>query len=137
MGHLIGDLNAHHLAPHAAFAQAFLQGNHEIVRFQFTQFQISVAGDTEEVVPLNGHAWEEQAKVEGHQLLQGQCGVEAVTAVSQLQGQLDEARQVFLWNFDPRKLLLTAFRVADQCRNVEAQVADEWKRVSRIYRQWC
>ena len=133
--HVIGDLEAHHLAPHAAPAQTLLQRIHEVVRFQFPQLQVRVAGDPEGVVGLHAHAWEQQAQVVGHHLLQGDGGVEQALLTSQLKGHLDEARQILLGHFHPRKLLLTGIRVPNQGSDVEAEVADEGKRVGRIHRQ--
>ena len=69
IGHLVGHLQAHHLPAHAAFAQALLQGLHQVVGLQVAQFQVGVAGDTEEVVALHLHAGEQQLQVEGHHLL--------------------------------------------------------------------
>ena len=133
VGHLIGHLEPNHFAAHAALAQPFLQGLHQVIGLEIPQFQVGVAGDPEEVVTLHGHAGEEQLQVEGHQLLQrhgGETG--GGNAGAELGGDLHEARQDFLGHLHPGELLLTAVGIADQGRHVETEVAHERERVGRI-----
>ncbi|CAI8359050.1 MAG: Uncharacterised protein [Cyanobium sp. ARS6] len=68
--HAISNLESHHFATHASLAQPLLNGDHQIVSFEVAQFQIRIPGDAEEIVPLDAHAWEEKAEVEGHHLLE-------------------------------------------------------------------
>ena len=87
-------------------------------------------------MPLHVHAWEQQAEVEGHHLLQRHGRVNGFGLLAAQVGRdLDEAGQVFLRHLHPGKFLLTRIGVAHQGGHVEAQVADEGKGVGGIHRQ--
>ena len=113
--------------------QALLNRDHEIVGFQVAQFQVGVPRDPEEVVTLHGHAWEQQANVEGHHLFQGNGFVDGcVIGRDEICGELHKSGQHFLRHFHPGQLALPAVGVNHQRRHVEAQVADERKGVRRV-----
>ena len=136
LGHFVCHLQPHHLAAAATFAQPLLQGLHQIIGFQVTQFQVCVAGDAEEVVTFHMHAREQQPEVECHHLLQRHGGVHRLGLFSaQLGGNLNEAGQVFLGHLHPGELLLARIRIPHQGSHVEAEVADEGEGVGGIHRQ--
>ena len=134
--HLIGNFQPHHFAADPAFAQAFLQRQHQIVGLQIPQLQIGITGDAEEVVALHRHAREEQREIEGNHLLQRNGAVDRRRIViAQLRWDGHEAREVLLRNLHPGKLSLIRFWITDHSRHVHAQVADERERVGWIHRQ--
>ena len=87
-------------------------------------------------MPLHLHAGEEQLQVEGHHLLEGNGGEDRLGfGGAQLSGQFDKPRQVFLRDLDPGELLNAAVGIADQGRDVQAEVADEGEGVCGVHRQ--
>ena len=134
VGHFIGDLQPHHLPAKLAFPQALLQGFHQVIGFQFAQLKVGIAGDPEEVMPLNLHPGEQMPQVEGNQLLEGGADVDGArpAAPVQLLWDLHEAGNVFLGNLDACELSFGVCLIPDQHRNVDTQIADEWERVGRV-----
>ena len=134
--HSLGDLEPHHFATHASFAQALLNGDHQIISFQVAQFQIRIPGDAEEVVPLDAHAWKEKAEVEGHHLLQGNGRVNCLRLFScEVGGYGNESRQDRLRHLHAGQQPLTGVRIVNQSRHIQAEIAHEGKGMSRIHCQ--
>ena len=138
MRHFIGDFQAHDFTTHASLAQTLFDGNHQIVCFQVPQFQVGVPGDSEEVMPLDAHAWEQQTQVEGHDLFQRHGGVNrSVLGSGQIRWDGDESRKDRLRHFHSGQQALSGFRISNQRRHIQAQVADEGEWVCWIHRQGC
>ena len=89
-------------------------------------------------MPLDRHAREQLLQVEGDHLLECDCGVNGIVLLAaQIRGDGDEARKIFLGNFDPCKLPLSRFRINNHGGNVQAQVANEGERMGRVHCQGC
>ena len=118
--------------------EALLDGDHQIVGLQVSQLQVCIAGDAEEVVTLHGHAWKQEAEVEGHHLFKGHCCVHGLwIRLAQVGGDGHKARQDFLRNLHPGQQALAAVGIDDQCRHIQAEVADEREGMGWIHRQRC
>ena len=57
-------------------------------------------------------------------------------AVAEVVGQGDKAGKDFLRHLDAGELLLPGFRIANQGRHIQAEVAHEREGMGRIHCQW-
>lgn len=84
---------------------------------------------------FNAHARKEQAEIEGNDLFERHCRMQVGLMAAKIGWNGNKAGQNFLWDLDTCQLLLTGVWVMNQGGHVEAEIADEWKWMGRIYRQ--
>ena len=82
---------------------------------------------------FNGHAREEQFEVEGDRLLYRNGRVNRLRIViAELRWNGNKAWKIFFRNFDSCQLPLVSFGISHHCCHIQAEVADEWKRVGGV-----
>ena len=85
---------------------------------------------------FDAHAGKEHVEVEGDHLLEGNGGVDRRgIVVAEVGGKGDEAGQILLGNLHAGELALVRFGITDHSSNVEAEIAHERERVSRVHSQ--